>query len=218
MHWPTTGSCLRGFARHTLTFFDRNFRQNSTMELFLGDVCCKLESLWAWDIAAHDLPTWREVFSVSDWDTMTPKYVFPSLASHYAKSSASIHTLKTRPHQSAFLLAGAHLACAASPKLRRGGTHVFRGSRACFTRGLQLMNMAIELWSSLTKNTTAMPRLHQHQLPRRRRNRKETSHHTCAGDHVPLYCGGLCGDQPIMSTSAVACHSTVSPQPQMGRR
>jgi hypothetical protein len=73
------------------------------MELFLGDVCCKLESLWAWDIAAHDLPTWREVFSVSDWDTMTPKYVFPSLASHYAKSSASIHTLKTRPHQSAFL-------------------------------------------------------------------------------------------------------------------
>lgn len=53
------------------------------MEEFLGDARRKLKSLLrGWDIAGgvpDDLPAWREVFSVGDWDTMMLKYVVPKL-------------------------------------------------------------------------------------------------------------------------------------------
>jgi tuftelin-interacting protein 11 len=53
------------------------------MEEFLGDARRKLKSLLrGWDIARgvpDDLPTWREVFNVGDWDTMMLKYVVPKL-------------------------------------------------------------------------------------------------------------------------------------------
>ena len=53
------------------------------MEEFLGDARRKLKSLLrGWDIAEgvpDDLPSWREVFSVGDWDTMLLKYIVPKL-------------------------------------------------------------------------------------------------------------------------------------------
>jgi len=53
------------------------------MEELLGDARRKLKSLLrGWDIAGgvpDDLPAWREVFSVGDWDTMMLKYVVPKL-------------------------------------------------------------------------------------------------------------------------------------------
>jgi len=53
------------------------------MEEFLGDARRKLKTLLrGWDIAKgvpDDLPTWREVFSVGDWDTMMLKYAVPKL-------------------------------------------------------------------------------------------------------------------------------------------
>ncbi len=53
------------------------------MEELLGDARRKLKSLLrGWDIAGgvpDDLPAWREVFSVGNWDTMMLKYVVPKL-------------------------------------------------------------------------------------------------------------------------------------------
>jgi tuftelin-interacting protein 11 len=55
------------------------------MEEFLGDARRKLKSvLRGWDITEgvpDDLPAWREVFSVGDWDTMMLKYIVPKLGS-----------------------------------------------------------------------------------------------------------------------------------------
>jgi tuftelin-interacting protein 11 len=55
------------------------------MEEFLGDPRRKLKSvLRGWDITEgvpDDLPAWREVFGVGEWDTMVLKYIVPKLGS-----------------------------------------------------------------------------------------------------------------------------------------
>ncbi|KAI0286095.1 GC-rich sequence DNA-binding factor-like protein-domain-containing protein [Russula aff. rugulosa BPL654] len=55
------------------------------MEEFLGDARRKLKSvLRGWDITEgvpDDLPAWREVFGVGEWDTMVLKYIVPKLGS-----------------------------------------------------------------------------------------------------------------------------------------
>jgi tuftelin-interacting protein 11 len=122
------------------------------MEEFLGDARRKLKSLLrGWDIAGgvpDDLPTWREVFSVGDWDTIMLKYVVPKLGSALredfrvnprsarhgstrarARMGASPTRLDLRLSSRSRVLPQvarrlAHMACAAPPKLRRGRTVV----------------------------------------------------------------------------------------------
>ncbi|KAH9000090.1 TFP11-domain-containing protein [Lactarius akahatsu] len=150
------------------------------MEEFLGDARRKLKSLLrGWDIAGgvpDDLPAWREVFSVGDWDTMMLKYIVPKLGatlreefrvnprsqdmaplerllrgSIFASLLAAeflpkwldvLHVWLVQPRPNfdevaqwyAFWKSVFSEEVLALPALRDG-----------FTRGLQLMNMAIEL-------------------------------------------------------------------------